>query len=888
MLPAAPEPRSATQRLGRKPTNQNLVAATDVAPCSCLGGLGGPSESDSESNVSRASDSTTLAMRHRERGERASAVDVLAGDASSEHRVMTLEQFKGKRFPSSSPETLRSQSQFPGHLRPRRMDEDAMSTASITSRASASASLAHLHKYERPMQKYTLDQALAGCDMSSALSQIRTSKTRAKADNSPLAEELECHERCLTSGQELVLSRMVLFELQVAFAHEKQIRNKLEGGQLPAPFFCDIKIRQALELIPPKCKEFQPGFIEALTPCGIPARYDVRNPSMCSEVFTDEDKKGMIPRHLRSALNRHVYMPLVNQGQSQTPNILKVAELMVLFVDTKVDEDIVSFYDPIRKDARALLLVYAKTPYAHGSSIDDHEFFVSDEGSKELVGALKAHSTFNRALQCSNMLDANERGPWEQVESYKKKLQEIQSKQDVTSEDIQCIDEVLSKYASWKALLRGEALPNSIQPILSEVIIAEAKKITVGSLDGEEWLKRLRHGHFVDHRFGPLIDNLDRQAKFVSSRKATTALETACDGLLKSDRNEDGDAWIAALQRIENALPDSGSKISFEQGAVSLTCWKAFALMLDTALQSSWGDFQRIIELATTFKRSIEHTETYAGDRDQEASVQWGDFYSDTEAGLFMYMRLSVKCGAVISLDQSLQAYQRLGDIDTERQEHKDALGIVESIQQDVDKFKEIAQFNEKVTLSSDLSSEIDRIMPCATQIAEAFGKFYCKEKEPPVLAAHAALNQMPVLKWHDDVPEDSSVSELIEKTEGSLCALDEKGLLEATKALDVAMKNYEARASKFAIGSDSYSELKAKIDDTLLSARTTIVENKLMTNLKESAYDLEDAIDDINCQIAPKALRAAGIVPSEHFHKCLWSTVQSVLKGKRIDQLVQ
>lgn len=112
-----------------------------------------------------------------------------------------------------------------------------MSTASITSRASASASLAHLHKYERPMQKYTLDQALAGCDMSSALSQIRTSKTRAKADNSPLAEELECHERCLTSGQELVLSRMVLFELQVAFAHEKQIRNKLEGGQLPAPNF---------------------------------------------------------------------------------------------------------------------------------------------------------------------------------------------------------------------------------------------------------------------------------------------------------------------------------------------------------------------------------------------------------------------------------------------------------------------------------------------------------------------------------------------------------------------------------------------------------------------------------------------------------------------------
>ena len=96
------------------------------------------------------------------------------------------------------------------------------------------------------------------------------------------------------------------------------------------------------------------------------------------------------------------------------------------------------------------------------------------------------------------------------------------------------------------------------------------------------------------------------------------------------------------------------------------------------------------------------------------------------------------------------------------------------------------------------------------------------------------------------------------------------------------------ARASKFAIGSDSYSELKAKIDATLLSARTTIVENKLMTNLKESAYDLEDAIDDINCQIAPKALRAAGIVPSEHFHKCLWSTVQSVLKGKRIDHLVQ
>ena len=101
-------------------------------------------------------------------------------------------------------------------------------------------------------------------------------------------------------------------------------------------------------------------------------------------------------------------------------------------------------------------------------------------------------------------------------------------------------------------------------------------------------------------------------------------------------------------------------------------------------------------------------------------------------------------------------------------------------------------------------------------------------------------------------------------------------------------MKNYEARASKFAIGSDSYSELRAKIDATLLSARTTIVEHKLIMCLKESAYDLDDAISDINRQIAPKALRAAGLEPAKHFHKCLWSTVQSVLKGKRIDDLVK
>ena len=79
------------------------------------------------------------------------------------------------------------------------------------------------------------------------------------------------------------------------------------------------------------------------------------------------------------------------------------------------------------------------------------------------------------------------------------------------------------------------------------------------------------------------------------------------------------------------------------------------------------------------------------------------------------------------------------------------------------------------------------------------------------------------------------------------------KVLLDLTRKVDMAMKHYEARASKLAIEVDS--ALHNQIDDTPHFARSTVVEHKLIHHLKQFAFDLEEAISDIDilhrlCQI--------------------------------------
>ena len=95
------------------------------------------------------------------------------------------------------------------------------------------------------------------------------------------------------------------------------------------------------------------------------------------------------------------------------------------------------------------------------------------------------------------------------------------------------------------------------------------------------------------------------------------------------------------------------------------------------------------------------------------------------------------------------------------------------------------------------------------------------------------------------------------------------------------AMKAYKTRLRTF--GRELPTDRQEQISETLLLARTTVMEKRLVEAVCMASMDLEEGKRLIQIQIAPANLEKCKIQPLLHLHATIWKASGMVLKGKAV-----
>ena len=93
------------------------------------------------------------------------------------------------------------------------------------------------------------------------------------------------------------------------------------------------------------------------------------------------------------------------------------------------------------------------------------------------------------------------------------------------------------------------------------------------------------------------------------------------------------------------------------------------------------------------------------------------------------------------------------------------------------------------------------------------------------------------------------------------------------------AMKSYKGRLQNF--GREIPNDRGEQVSETLLLARSTLMEFRLMEAVRMATMDLEEGKRLIKLQTQPSHLEKCKIQPLVHIHKEIWKASSSVMKGK-------
>ena len=667
---------------------------------------------------------------------------------------------------------------------PTRQDDDVISIASRNSggQGTLAKEFPNVHKFERPLLKWTVPWALGTQDHANALSTTKRMESESATSNPTVSKKLKDRHADLTASSKMFLLVMQSSEIKTVYAHyDRLVPNCI--SVLPPFNFCHLAVRVTFEEMPPRAKEFKSDALARLDVWRTDAKVepDGKNPRLWSTHFSDEDLQAtIVPATLKLGFTGLLLPSLIKDGIRKKPTILSIAKYWIAKIVALPQG--YTGYSEFLRECRAIVLLFGKTPFEDGATADDVEFLLATKGA--LLDAIRESLPFNEVLSTHNLTLASEAHAWPEIEKAITDVTQLAIDGFDAASAAETLEACVNKLPDWNKQCRPGALAVTLQPTLTklldkwvvDMLMRQRGGVNVDA-DAVFLLTHVKkiYQEFKDQRIAVIMEQLTVFAKRHGESQQVQLLVAKCEALI-------ADAIVPTASSLADALPAKGADVVIhvsEQKEVR-SVWEGYdKLVWLTANQSVLSTFCQLASIADRFVGNVE-LEVSSSD------IGLREQLKATSARASMLIEHAAYVEAV-------NAFAALGTDNDARIAADVSLTTIKTLMGAAEKLTEFDLAKEGVA-SEGLMLALQDIQRVGTEFTEVYSDKYCSVVWPNVVQEHERLKLKATgtdtinQDWDAAISAKATHQAFYDKAELTLGKVDLAELVAVTKAAHLAL----------------------------------------------------------------------------------------------------